>query len=207
MIASHSWSISMYDSIGAIARMFTRPIRRPSRKRLGLVGLVLTLLFSTAPLLWAHEFRIGDLEIEHPWSRATPTGAKVAAGYLVIRNNGSTPDKLVSVTGEIAGMAEVHQMGVDDNGVMTMRPVEGGIVIPAGGKVVLSPDGYHIMFIGPKQPLVEGGKFPVSLTFTHAGTIGTFLHVLAIGAKGPDMGGMGGMSNDDMGGMKMDTGK
>jgi copper(I)-binding protein len=171
MIASHSWSISMYDSIGAIARMFTRPIRRPSRKRLGLVGLVLTLLFSTAPLLWAHEFRIGDLEIEHPWSRATPTGAKVAAGYLVIRNNGSTPDKLVSVTGEIAGMAEVHQMGVDDNGVMTMRPVEGGIEVPAGGEVALKPGAFHIMFMNLKHGVKKGDMFAGTLTFEKAGTV------------------------------------
>ena len=64
----------------------------------------------------AHEFKTGDIEIIHPWSRATPDGARVAAGYLTIRNNGSAPDRLVAITGQITDRAEVHEMKVDENG-------------------------------------------------------------------------------------------
>jgi copper(I)-binding protein len=63
------------------------------------------------------------------------------------------------------------------------------------------------MFFAPKAPLTEGGKFPVSLTFARAGTVTTFLHILAIGAKGPEAGGMGAMNHDAMGGMKTESGK
>lgn len=34
----------------------------------------------------AHEYKAGSIEIDHPWSRATPGGASVAAGYLVLKN-------------------------------------------------------------------------------------------------------------------------
>ena len=152
----------------------------------------------------AHEVKAGDLVITDLWTRATPAGAPSAGGYMTITNNGKTEDMLRLVASTGAAKAELHVMELKD-GVMTMRPVEGGIVIPAGGKLVLAPNGYHIMFIGPKEPLKEGDKLPVSLTFTHAGTVATFLHVLPLGSKGPEAaGGMGGMNHDAMGGMKME---
>jgi copper(I)-binding protein len=158
-------------------------------------------LFLAALPASAHEVKAGDLVLTDLWTRATPAGAPAAGGYLTITNNGKTEDMLRLVASPEAAKSELHLMQMKD-GVMTMRPVEGGIVIPAGGKVQLSPDGYHIMFIGPKEPLKEGCKLPVTLTFTHAGTVSTFLHILPIGAKGPD--GMGEMNHDAMGGMKME---
>ena len=126
------------------------------------------LLFAQAAS--AHEYKFGDLTIAHPWSRATLPGAKVAAGYLTIKNNGSTPDRLIAVSAEIAGKGEIHEMTVKD-GVMNMRPIAGGIEIPAGGEVKLEPGAYHIMFMDLKAPAVEGVKFPGTLTFEKAGTV------------------------------------
>jgi copper(I)-binding protein len=145
----------------------------------------------------AADVKVGDLVISDLWTRATPAGAPAAGGYLTITNNGKDDDMLRLVSSPDAAKAELHIMQMKD-GVMTMRPVEGGIVIPAGGKVVLAPNGYHIMLIGPKAPLKEGGTFPVSLTFTRAGTVSVSLDILAIGAKGP---------NPAAGGMKMDNGQ
>ncbi len=135
--------------------------------RLAVAGALLAL---SAQALWAHEYKLGDLEITHPWSRATLPGAKVAAGYLVIVNKGAAPDKLVGVTGGIAGKAEIHQMSMTD-GVMTMRPVEGGVEIPANGELTLDPGSFHIMFMDLNAPAVEGVKFPGTLTFEKAGTV------------------------------------
>jgi len=119
----------------------------------------------------AHDFEIGDLAIGHPWSRATPAGAKVAAGYMTIRNAGATADRLVSVTAEIAGRAEIHEMAVDGNGVMTMRPLAAGIEIPAGGEVALKPGSFHLMFMELNQPAKEGAPFKGTVTFEKAGTL------------------------------------
>ena len=136
----------------------------------GAAALALTLLLAAPWAAAAHEFKLGDLEIDHPWSRATPPGAKVAGGYFTVVNHGSTPDRLMSVTSDISAKAEVHEMAVKD-GVMTMRPVEGGLEIPAGGKVELKPGGYHLMLMGLKRPAKEGESFAGTLTFEKAGSV------------------------------------
>ena len=135
---------------------------------LSAAALASALLFSQAAS--AHEVKQGDLTIGHPWSRATLPGAKVAAGYLTVKNAGSTPDRLISVAADIAGKGEIHEMTVKD-GVMTMRPLADGLEIPAGGEVKLEPGSYHLMFMGLKEPAVEGVKFPGTLTFEKAGTV------------------------------------
>ena len=131
-------------------------------------ALAAAILFS--PAATAHEFKQGDLTIGHPWSRATLPGAKVAAGYLTVKNSGAEPDRLVSVTADIAGKSEIHEMTVKD-GVMTMRPLADGLEIPAGGELKLEPGSYHLMFMELKAPAVEGVMFPGTLTFEKAGTV------------------------------------
>lgn len=147
--------------------------------------LASALLIFAAPGAFAHEFKIGAIEIIHPWSRATPGGAKVAAGYLVIKNDGAEPDRLVGATVEVAGSAVAHEMATT-NGVMTMRPVTGGIVIPAHGEVALKPGSYHLMLEDLKQPLKEGESFKGTLTFEKAGTGDVIFLVESMGAKTPD---------------------
>ena len=166
----------------------TRPFSRfrSLEERFGIAFFTLMLLVVTTHSLWAHEFKIGAIEIGHPWSRATPSGARVAAGYLKLTNSGSEPDRLVSASAEIAGKAEIHEMSVNAEGVMTMRPVPDGIEVPAGGEVELKPGGFHIMFLELKQPAVEGRKFAGTLTFEKAGTVEV---EFAVDAAAPAAGG------------------
>ncbi|MBS7537833.1 copper chaperone PCu(A)C [Ancylobacter lacus] len=130
----------------------------------------------------AHGYKIGTLEIEHPWSRTTPNGATVGAGYLVVDNEGAEDDTLVSATAEVAQRVEIHEMSVKD-GVMTMRLLPDGAPIPAHGKLTLAPGGFHLMLIGLKAPLKEGEKIKGSLTFAKAGTVAVEFKVE--GMKGP----------------------
>ena len=146
--------------------------------------LASALVTFAAPGAFAHEFKIGAIEIVHPWSRATPGGAKVAIGYLVIKNEGAEPDRLVSATAEVAGSVALHEMAMT-NGVMTMRPVTGGIVIPAHGEIALKPGSYHLMLEDLKQPLKEGESFKGTLTFEKAGTVDVHFLIESIGAKAP----------------------
>lgn len=120
---------------------------------------------------FAHDFTAGDLTIDHPWSRATPQGARVAAGYASIRNNGSEADRLIEVRSDLAASAEIHEMAVDGNGVMTMRPLADGIEIAAGEEVRLEPGSFHIMFMNPEKQLVEGDNFAGTLVFEKAGEV------------------------------------
>lgn len=73
-------------------------------------------------------------------------------------------------------------MAVKD-GIMTMRPLPGGLDIPAGGTVTLKPGGYHIMFLDLKTPLKEGTKVDGTLTFEKAGTVAVQYQVDAVGAS------------------------
>ena len=137
----------------------------------------------SATLASAHGYKAGPLKIGHPWSRATPAGAKVGGGYLSIENTGSETDRLVSISVPFAARAEIHEMAVKD-GVMTMRPLDDGVELPAGAKVEFKPGGYHIMFMDLKQPLKQGEMMKGTLTFEKAGSVDVEFKVDAIAAKG-----------------------
>ena len=132
----------------------------------------------------AEEVKAGDLVITQPWSRATPGGAKIAGGFLTIENKGAAPDRLVSGAGDIAGKVEIHEMAMN-NGVMTMRPLDKGLVIEPGKTVKLAPGGYHLMLMDLKQPFKQGDKVPVTLEFEKAGKVALSLEVQGVGAQAP----------------------
>jgi copper(I)-binding protein len=158
------------------------------------LAIVLAALLSLAVFpAAAQQFKGGDITIDKAWSRATPKGAAVGVGYLVIHNHGATADRLTGGSADFASGVSVHEM-TKDNGVMRMRELTAGLEIPANGEIALSPGGYHIMFTGLKQPLEKGGNVKASLTFEHAGTIAVEFAVGGVGAAGPD---------DSMKGMKM----
>jgi len=164
--------------------------------------LAAALLLSSAVGVFAADVRAGDLLISQTWSRATPGGAKIGAGYLTIENKGGAPDRLVAVSGQVAGKIEIHQMAVN-NGVMTMRPVEQGLTIEPGKTVTLAPGGYHLMMMDLKSPLKQGDKVPLTLEFEKAGKVAVTLDVQAVGAKAPSGDGGGMMKQHDHSGMKM----
>ena len=161
--------------------------------RLGVLALALGLALGAAATASADDVIAGDLTISGAWTRATPPGAPTAGGYLTITNKGSSDDTLVAVASPAAATSELHQMAMD-NGVMTMRALPDGIVIPAGQSVTLAPDGYHVMLVTLAAPLKVGATVPLTLTFAHAGSVEVNLPVLPIGSKGPKPGsGMKGM--------------
>lgn len=146
-----------------------------------------SLLLATAALSTpasAQEFKAGSLVIAQPWSRATAGGAKVGAGYMTITNNGGEPDRLVGGSLPQAGRFEVHEMRMQD-GVMTMRPISGGLEIKPGQSVKLEPGGYHVMFMELKEPLKNGETLKGELKFEKAGTVAVEYKVGAIAAGTP----------------------
>ncbi|CAM5217569.1 Copper chaperone PCu(A)C OS=Bosea thiooxidans OX=53254 GN=ARD30_08045 PE=4 SV=1 [Bosea thiooxidans] len=82
-----------------------------------------------------------------------------------------------------AARSEIHEMAVKD-GVMTMRPMEQGVEVPAGAKVEFKPGGYHIMFMELKQQLNQGEMMKGTLTFEKAGSVDVEFKVDSIAAKG-----------------------
>ena len=133
-------------------------------------------LFSLSVAAHARDYTFGELKILHPSSRPTPPSAPTAIGYLTIVNRGRTADRLIAGSTPAAGKLEMHQMSMA-GGIMTMRPVAGGLVIPPGGTLSLAPGGYHLMLSGPKHPFRPGEHIPIALTFEHAGTVKLNLEV------------------------------
>jgi copper(I)-binding protein len=132
----------------------------------------------------AQTYTVGAIEINNPWARATPKGASIGGAYMTIVNKGTETDRLVGISTTAADKSEIHQM-VMDNGVMSMRPVQGGLEIKPGQTVVLSPGSFHLMLFGLKQPLMQGDKLKATLDFAKAGKIDLDYAIESIGAQGP----------------------
>ncbi len=129
----------------------------------------------------AETYKIGDITVAAPWSRATPGGAKVAGGYLKITNNGSAPERLVTATASAAGRVEIHEMSMV-SGVMRMRPLNDGLTIKPGETVELKPGGFHVMFMDIKQPFKQGDAIKATLQFEKAGKLDVVFNVGAVAA-------------------------
>jgi periplasmic copper chaperone A len=140
-----------------------------------------------AGLLIAGAACAADIEIAAPWARATAKGARVGAGYLTIVNKGKSPDRLTSAASDVAESVEVHAVAME-NSVMTMRAAPEGVEIKSGETVVFKPGGLHLMLMGLKQPLTQGGEVRITLNFAKAGPIAVNLPIGALGATGPETG-------------------
>lgn len=123
---------------------------------------------------------VGNIEISGAWARAMLPGQPAGGGFLTIVNKGDEADRLVGASSPSAGKVEVHDMKVV-NDVMTMRPVEGGLEIPAGAAVALKPGGLHLMFMKVSEPFKDGGAVPLSLEFEKAGKVDVSLPVRKLG--------------------------
>jgi copper(I)-binding protein len=155
-----------------------------SRMMLATVAGLIALTVVAVAL--AHDYKLGALEIDHPWARATAPMQKAGGAFLTVTNTGAAADRLVKVSSPAAGKVELHTMTMDGT-VMRMREVE-TIDVPAGGKAELKPGGFHVMLIDLKAPLVAGQTAPLTLTFERAGSITVELAIEAVGA-GPMHGG------------------
>ena len=100
----------------------------------------------------------------------SPKGASTGAAYMTITNNGKTPDRVNCVSSDASAECQIHSMTMD-NGVMVMRPVEGGVEIKPGETVTLKPGGLHMMLLKIKHPLEQGNSLKATLKFDSAGTV------------------------------------
>jgi copper(I)-binding protein len=168
-------------------------------------ALVAGLALTAAPLspssAHAADYDVGSIHITQPWARATPKGASSGAAYMTITNNGTTPDRVSCVSSDVSAECQIHTMTMD-NGVMKMRPVEGGLEIKPGETVTLKPSSLHVMLTDLRHPLEAGQTAKVTLKFEHAGAVDVAYPIAAIGAPAPGgSAGGGNMMMEGHGGM------
>lgn len=104
------------------------------------------------------------IQVKDAWARATVEGMNMSGAFMTIRNDNAKKDFLTGGSSEVAERVEVHTH-INDNGVMRMREVKGGIPLAAKADTELKPGSYHIMFMGLKRPLKDGETVPVTLKF------------------------------------------
>lgn len=145
---------------------------------------VMAILMATLGLSFAvqaQNAKVGSVQIENAYTRATVPGQQAAGGFMKIENKGAA-DQLVSASSPVAGEVRLHEMAMEGN-VMKMRQVK-DIAVPAGGAVELKPGGLHLMLMNIKAPLTAGETVPVKLKFAKAGEVEVKMPVNAMGNPG-----------------------
>ncbi len=150
------------------------------------VYLLFAVSFLPAATAWSHhansaEFRVGSVEIDRPWARATIGKGRVGVAYMNLNNAGKNSDRLIGAKTPVAEHASLHTH-IMDGDIMRMRPVD-AIPVPAGGTAVLEPGGLHIMLMRLTNKLKQGEKFPLTLIFETAGTVTVDVVVKSATAK------------------------
>ena len=134
----------------------------------------MALLAFAAPAS-AHEFKVGDLVVDHPMAFETAATAMSGGGYLTVTNTGTTDDRLIAVEADFPRVM-LHTTEMTD-GVAKMRHVD-GVDIPAGETVTLAPGGYHVMFMGlDGDPFEVGETVPATLIFENAGALDVVFNI------------------------------
>jgi hypothetical protein len=106
-----------------------------------------------------------SVDVGHAWVRTSVQGQSATGAFMTITAREDA--RLVGVASPVAGVAEVHEMKMD-NGVMKMRAVQGGLELPAGKAVELKPGGYHVMLMDLKAALPKGSTVPLTLVLKDA---------------------------------------
>ncbi|MCZ0960355.1 copper chaperone PCu(A)C [Paracoccus benzoatiresistens] len=107
------------------------------------------------------------LEIRDAYVRSA--NPKTAAAFMVVENHGGTDCRLTGVSSDAAERVELHTHAEQD-GMMKMQKIEGGIAIPAGGEHALARGGDHVMLMGLTKPLADGDGMMLTLDFGDCGT-------------------------------------
>jgi copper(I)-binding protein len=132
-------------------------------------------------LLWLVSTSVfSQVTVENAWSRATPPGARVGAGYMVLHNKAAAADRLVGASSPAAARVETHVIEKQGE-ILRMREVK-GYEVPAKGSFELKPGGPHLMLVDIKAPLKAGDRVPVTLKFEKAGEVAVELRVERLGA-------------------------
>ena len=120
------------------------------------------------------------LEASDGWMRAMPPGQPTAAAYVSLSNPSDAPVALVAASATFAGTVEFHE-SLQEDGMWRMRRLE-GIVIPAGGSVILEPGGKHLMLFGVSAPTREGDQLTITLELDNGTSLPVAIQVQAPGA-------------------------
>lgn len=132
----------------------------------GRLAFALGLALLAVTPIQAHDIKHKSLQIVHPWAHESKDPAATTADvYMTIRNNGRNGDRLVSVTTDRAGQAQLVPVTPD------------AFKIALGQEVKLTKERGFVRLLGLTKPLYMHDNFPVTLVFEKAGKIQIDVHI------------------------------
>ena len=129
--------------------MMRRPLSSP-KQRYAFTALVCLFSAGLSSLPHASEM----LHWKDAWVRSMPPGAQVSAAYGMLMNHSDQTVTLSTVSSEISGTAEMHEVIAEGN-QRRMAELE-SIDIAPHRTLIFEPGGRHIMLLDIAAPPVEG---------------------------------------------------
>jgi copper(I)-binding protein len=114
------------------------------------IALMCLLFAALSSLSHANEM----LHWKDAWVRSMPPGAQVSAAYGLLMNHGDQTVTLSTVSSDISGTAEMHEV-IADGDQRRMAELE-SIDIAPHETLIFEPGGRHIMLLDIAAPPVEG---------------------------------------------------
>lgn len=121
------------------------------------------------------------LNVRDAWVRLPATPGNPGAAYFYI-SGGPKSDRLMSVTSPVVIRTELHE-SMAHGGMMSMKPIEGGVEIPAGGFVEFKPGGKHAMMYNINPGILPPRTLPMVFTFASGERITADAEVKLAGDK------------------------
>lgn len=106
----------------------------------------------------------------HAWLRVLPADLPAGA-YVTLENTGNQPATLTSASSPSYSQTMLHH-SASEGGISRMSMVD-ALPVPAHGKTVLAPAGYHLMLMKAIHPVKTGDTVIVNLTFADGSILAT----------------------------------
>ncbi len=119
------------------------------------------------------------LRVNGAYVRLAATPKNPAAGYFTVIGGPKT-DRLLDVSSPVVIRTEMHE-SMKSGAMMSMKPIEGGIEIPAGGVVEFKPGGKHVMMFNVNPGILPPRTLPMVFTFASGERIAVDAKVLRAG--------------------------
>ena len=118
----------------------------------------------------AHATAAEHIHASHAWIRVLP-GDLPAGAYVTLQNDGDQQAALIGASSTIYADIMLHQSSTA--GGMSRMTMVDALNVPAHGKAVLAPAGYHLMLMQASAPVKPGDTVQLTLNFTDGSTLAT----------------------------------
>lgn len=116
-----------------------------------------------APLALAGCGKSEELTIERALVRLSANPRAPSAAYFTVKG-GPVDERLIDVSSPVVIRAEMHE-SMKDGAMATMKPITGGVAVPAHSTVQFEEGGRHVMLFSVNSGITPGKTMALVFTF------------------------------------------